>query len=156
MIIDGGSKNKKAVTELAQRYKIKRVIVLAHHPQANGMIKRRHKPIVDALSKMSEGGSTNWVRNLPAVLWADLSTVRTSTGLTPYYIGCEIEPILPIELEVLTWRILPWKDIHTTSDFLAMCACQLQRRDEELKEAVHHLQRVRLEGKERQDEKHGI
>lgn len=86
------------------------------------MIERGHKPIVDALSKMSDGGSTNWVRNLPAVLWADRSTVRTSTGLTPYYISCGNEPVLPIELEIPTWRILPWDEVHPTSDLLAMRA----------------------------------
>lgn len=99
LIIDGGSENKEAVVELAQRYGIKRVVVSAYHPQANGMIERGHKPIVDALSKMSDGGSTNRVQNLPAVLWADRSTVRTSTDLTPYYINCGNEPVLPIELE---------------------------------------------------------
>ena len=71
LVIDGGSENKEAVAELAQRYGVKRVVVSAYHPQANGMIERGHKPIVDALSKMSDGGSTNWVQNLPAVLWAD-------------------------------------------------------------------------------------
>lgn len=118
------------------------------------MIERGHNPIVDALSKMSDGGSINWVRNLPAVLWADRSTVRISTGLTPYYISCGNEPVLPIELEIPTWRILPWDNVHTTSDLLAMRARQLQRRDEDLEEAVLHLQRMRLEGKERHDEKH--
>ena len=102
LVIDGGSENKEAVEELAERYGIKRVVVSAYHPQANGMIERGHKPIVDALSKMSEGGRENWVRNLPAVLWADRSTVRTSTGLTPYYLNCGSEPVLPIELEVPT------------------------------------------------------
>lgn len=120
------------------------------------MIERGHKPLVDALSKMSDGGSTNWVRNLPAVLWADRSTVHTSTGLTPYYISCGNEPILLIKLEIPTWRILPWNDVHTTSDLLAMRARQLQRRDEDLEEAVPHLQRMRLEKKERYDGKHGI
>ena len=156
LVIDGGSENKEAVAELTRRYGIKRVMVSAYHPQANGMIERGHKPIVDALSKMSDEGSNNWVRNLPAVLWADRSTVRTSTGLTPYYISCGNEPVLPIELEIPTWRILPWGDIHTTSDLLAMRARQLQRRDQDLEEAVLHLQRMRLEGKERHDEKHGI
>ncbi len=37
-----------------------------------------------------------------------------------------------------------------------MRARQLQRRDTDLEEAVLHLQRMRLEGKERHDEKHGI
>lgn len=76
MVIDGGSENKDAVAELAGRYGVKRVVVSAYHPQTNGMIERGHKPIVDALSKISAGGSTNWVRNLPAVLWVDQSTVH--------------------------------------------------------------------------------
>ena len=144
LIIDGGSDNKDAVAELAQRYVIKMVVVSAYHPQANGMIERWHKPIVDALSKMSDGGFASWVRNLPAVLWADRSTVRTSTGLTPYYVSCGNEPVPPIELDVPTWRIL------------AMRAPQLQLRDEDLEEATLYLQRMRIEGKERHDEKHGI
>ena len=52
LVIDGGSENKEAVAELTRRYGIKRVVVSAYHPQANGMIERGHKPIVDALSKM--------------------------------------------------------------------------------------------------------
>lgn len=144
------------MAELTRRYGIKRVVVSAYHPQAIGMIKRGHKPIVDALSKMSDGGSTNLVRNLPAVLWADRFTVRTLTGLTPYYISCGNEPVLPIKLKVPTWRILSWGDIHTTNDLLAMRARQLQRRDKDLEEAILHLQRMQLEGKERHDEKDGI
>ncbi len=106
LIIDGGSENKEAIAELAQKYKVKRGMVSAYHPQANRMIERGHKPIVDALSKMSDGGCKNWVQNLPSVLWVDRSTVRTSTGLDPYYINCGSEPVLPIELEISTGRIL--------------------------------------------------
>lgn len=156
LIIDGGPENKDAVAELTQRYGVKKVAVSDYHPQANGMIERGHKPIVDVLSKISDGGSINWVRNLPAVLWADQSTVRTSTGLTPYYICCGSEPVLPIELEIPTWRILPWDEVHSTADLLAMRARQLQRRDDDLEEATLHLQRMRLEGKERHDLKYGI
>ena len=108
--------------ELAQRYGVKMVVISAYHPQANGMIMCGHKPIVDALLKMSNGDSTNWVRNLSTVLWADWSTVRTSTGLIPYYISCGNEPIVPIELEIPTWRILPWDEVHSTSDLLAVRA----------------------------------
>ncbi len=70
------------------------------------MIERSHNPIVDALSKMSDGGSTNCVRNPPAVLLADRLTVRTSSSLTPYYICCGSKLVFPIELEVPTWQIL--------------------------------------------------
>ena len=103
------------------------------------MIERGYKPIINTLSKMSDGGSTNGIQNLPTVLWAEQSTMRTSTGLTPYYISCGNEPVFPIELEIPTWRILPWDNIHTTSDLLAMRVRQLQHIDEDLEEAILYL-----------------
>ena len=106
MIINKGSKNKDAIAELTQRYGVKRGVVSVYHPQANGMIERSHKPIVNALLKMSDRGSTSWIQNLPAVLWANQSTVYISTGLTPYYICCGSKPVLSIELEVPIWQIL--------------------------------------------------
>ncbi len=91
-----------------------------------------------------------------AVLWVDQSTVRTSTGLTPYYINCGSEPVLPIELEIPTWQILSLSEVHSIADLLAMRARQLQRRDEDVEEATLHLQRICLERKEWHDLKHGI
>ena len=128
----------------------------AYHPQANGMIERGHKPIVDVLSKISNRGTTNWVQNLPAVLWADWSTIHTSTGLTPYYICYSSELVLLIKLEVPIWQILPWGKVYLTADLLAMCARQLQYQDKDLEEATLHLQHIRLKGKEQHDLKHGI
>ena len=107
MIVDGGPENKDLVEDLAARYGIKRVLVFAYHPQANAMVERGHKPFVDALAKMTDGGLGNWVQNLAAVLWADRSTVKSTTGLSPYYVLCGSEPVLPIELEIPIWRILP-------------------------------------------------
>ena len=71
LVIDVGSENEDAAAELAKRYGIKRVVVFANYLQANEMIEYGHKPIIDALSKMLAERSTNWIRNLPAVLWAD-------------------------------------------------------------------------------------
>ncbi len=120
------------------------------------MIERGHKPILDAISKMSKGRPIHWVRNLPTVLLADRSTIRTFTGFNPYYICCGSKPLLPIELKILTWRILPWDKIHSTADLSAVYARQLQRRDEDLEKAKFHDQRIRLEGKKRHDLQNGI
>ncbi len=91
-----------------------------------------------------------------AVLLADGSTVCTSTGFTFYYISCGSEPVLPIELEIPTWRIFPWSEVHSTAYLLAMRARQLQCRDEDLEEATLHLQCMHLKRKVRNDLKHGI
>jgi hypothetical protein len=130
------------------KYGIKRIAVSAYHPQANGMVERGHKPIVDALAKMMNGGEGDWVHCLPAVLLADRTTTRVSTGQTPYYLGHGMEAVLPVELKYPTWRILDWKSVRSTADLLAVWAKQILRRNEDLREAAMRLRRARTEGKE--------
>ena len=43
------------------------------------------------------------------------------------------------ELEIPTWQILPWNEVHSTADILAVRTRQLQRRDDDLEEATLHL-----------------
>lgn len=61
------------------------------------MIERGHKPIIDALAKMT----------------------NISTGKTAFYLSCGCEAVLHVEIEFLTWKILPWDEIHTIPDLLA-------------------------------------
>lgn len=61
MIIDRESDNKDAIAELAQRYKVKKVVMSAYHPQANEIIKYKYKPIIDVSSKMLDERFINWV-----------------------------------------------------------------------------------------------
>lgn len=120
------------------------------------MIECEHKPIIDVFSKISDGGSTNQVQNLPVVVWADQSTVCTSTGRIPYYISSENKLVLLIELEIFTWQILPWNKVYSTANLLAMRIHQLQRRNKDLEETILYLQQIRLEEKKHHNDKHNI
>ena len=51
LIIDEGSENKKIITELVAKYKIKQIIISAYHFQINKMIKQKHKSIINILLK---------------------------------------------------------------------------------------------------------
>jgi len=62
--------------------------------------------------------------------------------------------ILPIELEVPTWRTLPWEATRSTADLLAMRARQIERRDRDMEEAALRLRRLRERNKELFDERH--
>ena len=99
--------NKDVVNQFAVNYGIKRVVISAYKFKVNGMIERGHLSIVNAFAKITDGGKGNWVQNLHAVLWADRITVRKSTGYTPFYLNVSSEPILLIELNIFTWKILP-------------------------------------------------
>jgi len=160
LVSDGGKENKKKTRKLLMKYLIKHVIVSPYNPQANGMIERGHQPIVDALSKLTNGftrhGQDGWVTHLPSVLLADRTTIRTSTGMTPFRMMYGYEAILPIELDVPTWQTLPWNTVKTRSDLIAMRARQIEKRDEDIEEACAHLLRIRLQGKEYYDQTKNI
>src|SRR5207248_753889 len=118
------------------------------------MIERGHKPVVDALSKLCQGDFSKWTKYLHLVLWADRVTVRRSTGFTPYSLVYGADPLLPIELSVPTWSVLPWDSVQSTSDLLAIRARQLERREDDLEEARQRLRRTRNANKDYFDARH--
>lgn len=63
LIVDGGTEFKEVVGELTAKYGIHRVQASAYHPQADRMVERGHRPIVDALAKLSAEGKGNWLEN---------------------------------------------------------------------------------------------
>ena len=155
LIVDGGPENKDLTMALAKRYGIKRVLISAYHPQSNGMIERGHRPLVDSLSKLVNGAQRrSWVVCLPVVLWADRTTVRASTGITPYEFEYASRPVLPIELQYPTWNILNWDSVTGEVDLVAMRARALERREEDLNEARLFLRRMRERNKEYFDANH--
>jgi hypothetical protein len=157
LVTDGGPENDNAlVKELAKTYGMRHIITSAYNPLANGMIERGHKPIVAALTKATEGGIDNWVFHLPAVLWADRITAKVTTGRTPFYLEGGREGLLPIDLDFLTWSVLPWHEISSTADLLAMRVRQLEKRDVDLNEALLAVRRHRERGKEVFDDAHVI
>lgn len=155
VIMDGGPENKALTDALLKKYNIRKVVISAHNPQANGLVEVGHRPVSDALSKMCRRPNrSDWVDHLHAVLWADRTTVRSSTGMTPYEVEFADRPILPIELDVCTWSVLPWDEVTSTTDLLAMRARALERREDDLDEARLRLRRMREKGKEQFDARH--
>jgi hypothetical protein len=151
LVVDGGPENKGWVKILAEKYGIARVTVSPYHAPANGMIERGHRPVVEALAKMTDGGKEKWVDNLHAVLLADRVTVKATTGFSPFYLNYGSEAVLPIELRVPTWRIMDWEKVADKADLLALRARQIQLRDDDLEEATAKQKRMRIAGKDQFD-----
>ena len=133
-MVNGGPENKALVADLVKRYGIYRLMVSAYHPQVNGMVERGHKPIVDALGKITNRGFTGWIKYLPAVLQADRITVRVSTGLTLYEFEYVNRLILPIKLKYPIQSILQQKIDYNKAELIATYTRVLEAREEDLEE----------------------
>lgn len=97
LVVDGGTEFKEVMEELTGKYGIHRVQASAYHPQANGMMERGHRPIVDALAKLSAEGRGNWLENLNAVRFADRAIIKVITAVSLMRMNYKYEPLLPIE-----------------------------------------------------------
>jgi hypothetical protein len=156
LIVDGGPEFRGEVIELLRKRDIRRIVVSPYHAQSNGMIERGHKPIVDALAKLTGQFGGRWEHHLHAVLWADRTTVHRPTGHTPFYMLHGREAVVPVESRYATWRTLEWSKARDREELLALRARQFEIRDQDLEEAVLRKKRVRQEGKEAFDKRHNI
>jgi hypothetical protein len=96
-MMDGGPENKTFKEWICKRYHIDRIVVSAYHPQANGLVKRGHQPVVDALQKISNT-PREWLKHFHWVLWADRISMRKSTGKVPFDLAFGWQYVLPVEL----------------------------------------------------------
>lgn len=79
------------------------------------------------------------------MLWADRTTVKRTTGMSPAKMMLGEEHVLPIELKLTTWQNLPWTSVKSTSQLLLLRAQQLDKREDDLKEAAARQERMREE-----------
>ncbi|XP_077248821.1 uncharacterized protein LOC143888329 [Tasmannia lanceolata] len=72
-------------------------------------------------------------------LWAYRTSVRTSTGATPYLLTYGVEVVLPIELKILSLRILIESNLPE-SEWARIHHQELCMMDEERLRAAYHVQ----------------
>ena len=114
--------------ELLEHYRIRRTVVSAYHPQANGLVERGHDSIVNSLSKYSNKVG-DWVKYLPLALWADRVSVRRSTGYSAFEMVYGRECILPVQFSSLSWSMVDWEgEVRTHEDLLLARMRQLDQR----------------------------
>ena len=52
-----------------------------------------------------EGAKGIWLEELPSILWAYRTTVRTPTGETPFWLTYGSKAVIPVEVELTSYRV---------------------------------------------------
>ncbi|XP_052880466.1 uncharacterized protein LOC128286792 [Gossypium arboreum] len=71
----------------------------------NGAVEVANKNIKNIVGKMTETYK-DWHEKLPFALYAYRTSIRTSTGATPFSLVYGMEVVLPIEVEIPSLRVL--------------------------------------------------
>jgi len=97
--------NSDLMKAMCETFKIKHKNSTAYMPQMNGAVEAANKNIKTTLRKMIDNHK-QWHKKLPFSLLGYRTTVRTSTGATPYLLVYGTEAVIPAEVEIPSLRII--------------------------------------------------
>ena len=88
--------------------------------------------IRNSLVKACDGDTSKWPATVPFVFWANHTTTRKSTGLSPFFMAHGIEPILPFDIILATFLVPDLTKPLTTEELIAIRVRQLEKRQDDL------------------------
>jgi transposase InsO family protein len=80
------------------------------HPQANGQVEVTNRSLLKLIKTRLEGPKGLWPEELPSILWAYRTTVRTPTGETPFRMTFGSEAVVPVEIGMTTLGTSAYND----------------------------------------------
>eukprot|EP00253_Pinus_taeda_P026681 PITA_26681 len=77
-----------------------------YYPQENGLVEAVNKVLITMIRRIIGIHRLNWHNMLFSALWAYRTSVKTSTGFTPFQLVYGLEAVLPIECEIPSLQIV--------------------------------------------------
>nr|GEZ50000.1 reverse transcriptase domain-containing protein [Tanacetum cinerariifolium] len=74
------------------------------HPQSNGLVERANRSLGEGIKARLGEGNKYWVEELPHVLWAHRTMIKSSYGDTPFSLTYSTEAVIPAEIGMPTYR----------------------------------------------------
>ena len=75
------------------------------HPQANGQVEVANRSLLKIIKTRLERAKEVWLDELPGVLWAYRTTVRTPTGETPSKLAYGSDAVIPAGVHMASHRV---------------------------------------------------
>nr|GEZ28995.1 hypothetical protein [Tanacetum cinerariifolium] len=130
------------------KLKITQHFASVKHPQSNGLVERANKSLGEGIKARLGEGNKNWVEELPHVLWAHRTMIKSSHGDTPFSLTYGTEAVIPAEIGMPTYRTIV-VDVVNNDEELRLNLDLLEERRElaAMSEASHAVAGGKLEPK---------
>jgi transposase InsO family protein len=138
IISDNGSHFEGHLKETLEKYKVRHHQSSPYRPQTNGAVEAANKTIQTIIAKMTEK-TREWPDKLPYALWGYRISIRTPTGTTPYSLVYGMEPVLPVEIEIQSLRVMNESEVSEDQWFKVRYD-ELALADERRLEALNNIQ----------------
>ncbi|GKE01910.1 reverse transcriptase domain-containing protein [Tanacetum coccineum] len=89
---------------------------LVKHSQSNGLVERANRSLGEGIKARLGEGNKNWVKELPHVLWAHCTMIKSSHGDTPFSLTYGTEAVIPAEIGMPTYRTTAVDTVHNDEE----------------------------------------
>ncbi|GJV37252.1 reverse transcriptase domain-containing protein [Tanacetum coccineum] len=89
---------------------------LVKHPQSNGLVERANRSLGEGIKVRLGEGNKNWIEELPHVLWAHRTMIKSSHGDTPFSLTYGTEAVIPAEIRMPTYRTATVDTTHNDEE----------------------------------------
>ncbi|GKB98816.1 reverse transcriptase domain-containing protein [Tanacetum coccineum] len=86
------------------------------HPQSNGLVERENRSLGEGIKARLGEGNKNWIEELPHVLWAHRTMIKSSHGDTPFSLTYGTEAVIPAEIGMPTYRTAKVDTVHNDEE----------------------------------------
>ncbi|GKA55308.1 reverse transcriptase domain-containing protein [Tanacetum coccineum] len=86
------------------------------HPQSNGLVERANRSLGKGIKARLGEGNKNWIDELPNVLWAHRTMIKSSHGDTPFSLTYGTEAVIPAEIGMPTYRTVVVDAVHNDEE----------------------------------------
>ncbi|GJZ82633.1 reverse transcriptase domain-containing protein [Tanacetum coccineum] len=86
------------------------------HPQSNGLIERANRSLGEGIKARLGEGNKNWMEELPHVLWAHRTMIKSSHGDTLFSLTYGTKAVIPLEIRMPTYRTAIVDAVHNNEE----------------------------------------
>ena len=106
LVPDNGKQfDNSAFRDFCSELGIKNHYLSPAHPQANGQVEVTNRSLLKVIKTRLEGVKGIWPNELPSVLWAYRTTVRTPTGETSFRLANGTNAVILAEVGLTSYRV---------------------------------------------------
>nr|GEU90264.1 reverse transcriptase domain-containing protein [Tanacetum cinerariifolium] len=99
-----------------ERFEIHKNNIDVAHPQANGLVERANRSLIEEIKTRLRREKAEWVDELPNVLWAHQTSIKQSNGEPPFSLTYDNEAVIPAKIGISTYQTLIIKEEYNKEE----------------------------------------
>ncbi|GKD79131.1 reverse transcriptase domain-containing protein, partial [Tanacetum coccineum] len=102
--------------DLCEKLCIHQCFASVKHPQDNGLVERANKSLGEGIKARLDERSKDWIEELPHVLWAHRTIIKSSNGDTPFSLTYGTEAVILAKIGMPTMRTTEVDTVQNDED----------------------------------------